>query len=185
MEDVKVTYSTINKYREHIKGNQNEDEVISILKMIRNWNVADIEYENDEVQVKNYGNLEMTLFKDSMVINGLYNYKNVKGLTDEKFGEVKNKAKEMNRIMGIDDVKEHGLYIDGYRIMPRCYKNYIHENGFEKYYDLLNKCIEIIDNGEKIHSYNDKEFYELGDTHITLTQGKYITKIKVGGDIRG
>lgn len=177
MKNIKISYAALDTYRNFTRKNKDEPEIILRLKLLRNWLVSNTVYENEYIEVREYGNLRMTVAKESNVMNKIYNFKC--GTTDEdKFNIIKEKAIAMNDKLGITYIRKYGYTIDGYEINARAYKNLLYEKEFMTYKDLLNECVQVIEKGRLVRVFNDKKIIKHNNWTITLTQDKYITNIR-------
>lgn len=61
------------------------------------------------------------------------------------------------------------------------YNNYIDENTYKEYENLLDECVGVIYNGFLLREYNDKKVFKLECDNsyilVTLTDNKRITNI--------
>ena len=183
MEQIKISYAALKSYRDYVKGNKDEDEIMLRLRLLRDYLVAPISYTNDKEELRLYGNLHIHKVKEDNVIDRIYNKKTKWNFTNqEEFSVIQRKAKLLEEDLGITYLEQNGYYIDGYQISARAYKNYIYEVEFKRYDDLLKECIEVIKNGEIVRVYNDKKYYKWNDILVTLTLESDITNIKIGGN---
>lgn len=183
MERLKISYAALDTYRNFTRKNKNETEIMLRLKLMRNWVISPKVYENEYIEVREYGNLRMTVSKSTRIMNKIYNFKKTwEFANEEKFKDIKAKAKVYDDILGINDIRMRGYKSVGFEINARAYKNYLYEQEFEQYRELLTRCIHMITNGDTVGEFNDKQFIKFrdctGEYTITLTDKKYITNIK-------
>jgi hypothetical protein len=96
IELVDISERALGKYRCKIKNNSEESIDICIHKLIRNWNVAKIFYEDKDIVKKAYGNLTMVYHKKEEKIINVYNH----------YGSIRNnidwnRKKLVDKILGI------------------------------------------------------------------------------------
>lgn len=99
IELVDISERALGKYRCKIKGNNEESIDTCIHKLIRNWNVGRLFFEDDSIIKKAYGNLTLVYSKKEERIINVYNH----------YGSIRNKIDFdrkalVDKILGIEQV---------------------------------------------------------------------------------
>lgn len=179
--ELKITNNVLLRYITQTKCNSRVSRELLELKLKRNWILGKLIEIDDDYETRNYGNLTLERSVEDNVLTRIYNYNNQIKCYHEDIKENEKYKKQVEDELGITKLKDNQeIELDGYIITRRCYKNYIFDyKSYIEYKELLQKCINIIQHGKYIRSYNDKVVYESNDgqTLVTITNRKNIKEI--------
>jgi hypothetical protein len=105
IELLKVSDLVIDLYKKQVKNNEETSEKQVILKLNRNWLLGTTVKNNDRIEIRRYGNLEITYNKTNKEIEGIWNNRN----TRKKHLINQIERARLNQIMGIKDDKKEGV----------------------------------------------------------------------------
>ena len=99
---LKVSDAVLRKYKVIIKNNEDDSDLIATLKLSRNYYSGQQIFKNDNIIIKSYGCLHITLYRKTNLIIDIKNYK---CYSDIKLGyidrDVKEKLNELYKIKSI------------------------------------------------------------------------------------
>jgi hypothetical protein len=102
IEILNVDYRVLREYKQSVKGNRDTSTEQCILKLTRNWYLATAIQNIKTVEIRQYGNLQLTYNKAENKITDLWNLRGLKQL-----GEIDMKERDrLTKILGIKDDKK-------------------------------------------------------------------------------
>jgi hypothetical protein len=105
IELLKVSDLVTDLYKKQVKNNKKTSEKQVVLKLNRNWLLGTIVKNNDMIEIRRYGNLEITYNKANKEIERIWNNRNTK----KKHLINQIERARLNQIMGIKDDKKEGV----------------------------------------------------------------------------
>ena len=101
-----ISDEVIRKYKVDIRNNENDSDVLATLKLSRNYYAGQQIFKNDNIIIKAYGCLHITLYRKSNLIIDIKNYK---CYSDVKLGYIDKSIKEkLNELYNIElNLKEN------------------------------------------------------------------------------
>jgi hypothetical protein len=88
-----------------VKGNKDTSDKQCILKLTRNWYLGTIVQDTKSVEIRQYGNLQLTYNKEEQKIVDLWNIRVAKPLHGIDIVE----RERLTRLLGIKDDKKEGV----------------------------------------------------------------------------
>lgn len=133
----------------------------------------------EETETRNYGNLILERNIENNVLTRLFNSRKHSECFNDDIQESKKYKKEVEDILGITRLKgENNADIDGCTLSDRAYRYYIKENDtYLSYEQLLKIATNVITEGIKLRSFNDKVIYQLDNIKVTVTLREDICEI--------
>lgn len=99
-----ITDEVIRKYKVVIKNNESDSDILVILKLSRNYHAGQQIFKNNNVIIKAYGCLHITLNRENNMIIDIKNYKSY---SEIKKGYINFDIKDrLNELYGIDLLEE-------------------------------------------------------------------------------
>lgn len=105
IELLKISDLVIDLYRKQVKNNEETSKKQVILKINRNWLLGNVVKDNEKIEIRRYGNLEITYNKVNKEIERIWNNRN----TRKKHLINQIERARLNQIMGIKDDKKEGV----------------------------------------------------------------------------
>lgn len=187
--ELRISRNAIERYKNYVKGNFDEDYKLLKLKLRRNWILGKTIELTDETETRNYGNLILERNIENNVLTRLFNSTKTSKCFNDDIQESKKYKKEVEDILGITRLKgENNADIDGCTLSDRAYRYYIKENDtYLSYKELLRIATNVITEGIKLRSFNDKVIYQLDNIKVTVTLREGVCEITnimgLGGEI--
>ena len=104
---LKTSDEVLRKYKVIIKNNEDDSDLIATLKLSRNYYAGQQIFKNDNIIIKAYGCLHITLYRKNNLIIDIKNYK---CYSDVKLGNIDRGIKEkLNELCQLPTTKVVGL----------------------------------------------------------------------------
>jgi hypothetical protein len=104
IEILNVDYRVLRRYKDSVRGNKDTSTEQCILKLTRNWYLATVLQSTKSVEIRQYGNLQITYSKEEQKIVDLWNLRGLKQQQEIDLVE----RERLTKLLGIikDDKKE-------------------------------------------------------------------------------
>jgi hypothetical protein len=105
IEILNIDYRVLRRYKDSVKGNKDIPTEQCILKLTRNWYLGTVVYDTKTVEIRQYGNLQITYSKEEQRVVDLWNLRGLKQQYEIDMVE----RDRLTKLLGIKDDKKVGV----------------------------------------------------------------------------